>query len=204
MADPFAGLPAIFRECVAPYTVRYDLTRPWVAGDHVYATDGRILVRVPVAGLAPGTLGPLWNAAAMFDRHPGRYAEPIVLPEPGGPESTPCAICKGGGQLECDARGAYGPGAGPLAFECPVCDGSGRVINWESTPVADGYALSARFVHLLRRHGAAVHLPLAPDGSTPSDVPAYFVAGPVEGLVMPCVSPARSASPWRKYAEEGA
>lgn len=185
--DPFAGLPPLMRECAAPDAVRYDLSAPWADRGHIYATDGRILARVPGGSVLPDVLLRIRgvervprNVPEMFDEHAPLRGVAFDLPEPTGPETVPCDQCKGVGRHGWDA--AFGTPVPGDEDECSECDGTGRWPNWEPLEVAPGLWMSTRFIRLLRRHGAVVH---RPHGTGP----AYFAAGIVEGLVMPCRDP---------------
>lgn len=93
---------------------RVVLNQPFTWGPWTYATDGRILVRVPARGDEPAPLqgcptadnveGLLNNAQPM--------PEPVTLRLPEKLwEDLPCPICKGKGK----------------ASACPTCEGSGEV-----------------------------------------------------------------------------
>jgi hypothetical protein len=79
-------LPPIFARCVDDQRNRkYDLSMPFVVGDHIYATDGRIAVRIATpAGwpLVNAERAPL-SVVAEFDTRAYR-PEPTSLPKVDG------------------------------------------------------------------------------------------------------------------------
>jgi hypothetical protein len=199
-ADPFDGLPPIFRECVDPEPDRrYVLSRPWRAGPFVYATDGRIAVRMAAGPDCP-VPGPAGRVPAKInDVFAGPFAaEPTPLPDvPDG--RRPCRDCRGKGRLparactgcrgtglcyrcECEAAHDCGRcgGAGKLEeCKCLECGGRGYVVEIEPVRIANHYCISNEYIGILKRHGVSVvWLPARWDQA------ARFTAGEVEGVVM--------------------
>jgi hypothetical protein len=133
----------ILNLCCSTDPYRRNIHRPWRAGEWVYATDGHVLVRVPV-GLAP-EVGP-WvcpeNATKLEDRPPNapgldrylEYAPAAWLPMPSLPaqKMETCDICEGLGRYvicaDCDGSGAveWRRGRHDYSAECQECDGHGK------------------------------------------------------------------------------
>lgn len=187
----FALLPPIFRRCARRHphgeTAKYDVRVPAVDGDHVYATDGKILVRCPIPDDAKGLAlcsaiedaragrKPFVTAAAMFAQHQDYPGEPVAPPDLS--DHPLCFACDGSG-------GAVCPCCRLLVEPCDYCDGSGVEGGADDgIPVAGGPQLAFVFVRLLGDHGGSIYLP----PPTPDDsLPFRFVApGGIEGLVMP-------------------
>lgn len=124
-------LPPIFAECVTPaYTSpRYDLSIPMVVGGRIYATDGRIAVRMPAPeGWALPNPEKIPGIEVMFEglRNCG---EPIQIPEVVGLESCECC--------------------GQLTVTRPT----------DRLKLAEGYWIGRGFAAMLRRNGAIAYLP---------------------------------------------
>jgi len=82
----FALLPPIFRRCVEPEPgYRFDLTAPVVQAGHVYATDGRIAVRVA----ATPELVPVVEAAKPAGKFPVVHTMPQWDASAYEPDATP-------------------------------------------------------------------------------------------------------------------
>ena len=188
VTDHFAGLPAIFRDCANSDNWRYpDMKRPWVSDGHVYATDGRIIVRVPITGIDPEIVDRLRpQDGQKFPRDPGSIfpvngphePEPVPLPAESPDEYETCDKCGGDGRAECDLGHVH---------DCPECDGAGQCANLAQVAVGR-YFMSARYVAILRRHGITeVYQPVTSGvGPRQETVGAYrFVLGDVEGMLAP-------------------
>jgi hypothetical protein len=191
--DVFEGLPPIFRECVDRHVPRYDLSTPWREGGHIYATTGRICVRIAVEALEGHVALAQRPAARTTDD--SRRTPPVVLlfdealawttrlralPAESPPPTRACEECRGSGWF--DSR---------LGMACEDCDGTGTWRNSERVEVAPGYFLAAHFVDLLRRHECRVWIParLERDNQRPA---RFLDPHGTEGLVMPMTPPKMS------------
>lgn len=185
-------LHPIFAECCDPNYKRYDISRPFVRGEWICATDGRILVRCPRAGIEwpdePDRKVP--KAESIFDDI-SRTAFP--LPECEGPK--PCPECKGtgvnaSGEIVCEESGIIFPilrHGKPVEIDCEVCDGEGSGFNFDgpirSLLVRDTprYYLGENYAWLLRKHGVGeIHVP-----DSTRYTALYFVGDGFDGWLMP-------------------
>jgi hypothetical protein len=196
--DPFAGLPSIFRDCVSPdyrgMNGKMRLDSPWIDGPHVYASDGRIMVRRPLEGSGavpaqipegrrPETAPGLFERAVPYD--------PVGVAVPDGPTGmVDCPECGGAGLLDWDFDDWGNRIESPGAWHwCHQCDGDKVLKNLEPVPVGRGIRLAAYYADILRRHWATLLLPI--DGRD-KVIPVHFrVDGypEVEGVVMPLFPP---------------
>jgi hypothetical protein len=197
--DPFAGLPAIFKDCSDAESVRYALDIPMVFDGRVYASDGRIAVRMPWDGPEP----PEWKEMRNDRRVPrigdvfidDHEPEPTPIPAIPPPETRPCEECKGTGTAkcwECEGTGIDECDSCGHEDECEVCDGKGTFpceckgegfVEWESVPVGR-LRFKGDYLAMLQRHGVTgLYLPL--DTTTDAGRATKFVLGDVEGRLMP-------------------
>lgn len=183
----FLVLPPIFRRCARRYphgeSAKHDVRVPAIIGDHVYATDGRILVRCPAtpairaaAEAARAGRLPFVSAAEMFERYRDQSGEGVAVPSLDG--MAECFACEGRGGVVC-------PCCRLLVEVCDFCDGSGVEYHAQRIAVTgpDDACLSPQYVRILSDAGATLY---PPPPSPHHDLPFRFVApGGVEGLVMP-------------------
>lgn len=107
-------------------------------GAWTYATDGRILVRVPhCGGVAEASVCNVGALAGLV----GTWDDAIVfrpVPEVAEPKTAPCRHCEGSGKEYfrncpvCSGRGwisATGDDNSHHELDCPRCDGKGRVLG---------------------------------------------------------------------------
>ena len=212
----FRALPAIFRDCVAEYSSgpKFDMRYPQQIGDHIYATDGRILVRTAAtpaaAALVPCLLPKRFpeSAATAIRPRDTWHAEPTPLPSLGHLER--CDYCDGTGHqpqrrcrcddfdTPCHDRGIIP--AGP----CWDCDGTGIKDPREAVvAVREDVHLSAYYLTVLARHNATLYLPVATVDLSKSGsrvkvddaaaIPVYFTVGDADGVLMTCKPPAAAA-----------
>lgn len=187
-ADPFLGLPGIFRECVQSTheTARYDLSTPWIEGDWVYASNGRLAVRTATDMVDDDTLEALIEAEANHSG-PNRVAaigkfflisyelrpEPTAIPDfQARPDR--CESCGGNGIC--------------FAMQCEDCDGKGFVIAHKRFEIAPGYWLNRAYLDVVRRHGARLWLPAGVEGDDCMRVSVFRGLG-FEGVLMPMQRP---------------
>jgi hypothetical protein len=147
--EPFPGLHPIFADAVTEHH-KFALERPFIEGDHVVATDGRLFVRTPCEALGAGGLVPYWKDPER--KYPGEMAAGIAAQGPWDDEPTPipdgllshvpCPTCGGTGTT--DEWGAE--------WECDDCEGDKQVRNLERVHVGE-FPFSAYLLSLLRMHG---------------------------------------------------
>lgn len=204
----FILLNPIFRDCCDPEAVRYDLSSPFVVGEHVYATDGRIIVRSPATpeivaaftAVPPGDGKRLKDPALVYGPSDFQPA-PLVLPDPntfpacdrcGGKglvASYECGECWGRGIAECnmghehDCDECGGKGWLP-GGKCEACDGYGRGGGSNKSVEVGDYLISHSFCLLLHKHGATLY---AVNGRPKDGFPPlkFTVDLGVEGRLMP-------------------
>jgi hypothetical protein len=211
----FDLLPPIFRDCVSDYTGRkYCLEYPQQVGDHVYATDGRILVRMlstpRIAEALPSIVLPKpfpESVATMIGPREKWHAEPTALPSLD--HLKRCVACEGAAYLPdhpCSCA-TYDDGEAPChgkgiipAGPCWDCDGTGiGEARAQFIPLRDDVRLSAYFLWVLRKHGVTLFLPVAINTHSET-TPAYFTLGAVEGVVMPKRVEEEKVQPQREVA----
>jgi hypothetical protein len=206
-AGLLGGLPSIFRDLVDRHTTRFDLRTPWGDGSHVYATDGCIIARIPIAEVPGPTLEMLpdpklgrWpSAGKMADWGKPYSTEALELPaiepmEPICPECgghgylrvVRCRPCDGAGCDLCEYEGYDFP------EECDACDGTGLGIptashgdeeeGFFSIGLPNGQRFHRYYLGLLAKHRASA---FGLDGDDPKRPLRFTVAGGVEGLLMP-------------------
>jgi hypothetical protein len=185
----FALLPPIFRKCTGDETSKkHDLTLPFVIGEYVYATDGRIgvrkrvthevdslLVRIERKGLFPRLI------VEMFDEPFASEGTPIpdlsTLPR--------CATCDGCGKvhgLYCDNCGDFMPHPA-VTSECQDCCGSGIAGAANNGLIlADHVDISYRFLKIIRDAGGVIHLPINGENKYRT---MFRCPDGTEGIVMP-------------------
>ena len=177
---------------------RVRIVSPFSIGDWTYATDGRMLVRVPRLADVPEYDGPAWTIQPpqyLTDNPPGD----VWLPIPELPPATPdvpcqkcggkapetCPACDGDGEVEYEFD--YGGTTYTIEHECPVCedptcrscDGTGIEPRKIVTVEVGGALFNVEF---LRKFAALPDAELAPrEHWLPCRV--RFAGG--EGLIMP-------------------
>lgn len=148
---------------------RLAIQAPWTNEDYTFATDGRILVRVPPVAEVPDNP----NAPRKTTELQWRLfetAEFAPLPELPEPERAECSNCGGFGmEHECP----------DCTHLCDECGGKGSCEKQQATQVGT-HTLDARF---LRKIAALPNPIIAMNGETNNAVPFKFDGG--EGLVMP-------------------
>lgn len=116
---------------------RYDLSKPFARGEFVYATDGRICVRVPDTEYevdpeprkTPDVTGLKFIDAP--DAEWKEFQQPFVIEDNSGRWSDdPCPFCRER-WVKCDQCNGEGWIAGKRkkAIECPKCEGEGDCLD---------------------------------------------------------------------------
>lgn len=165
--DTFAGLPEIFRDCVARSDgSRHDFRLPMLQGGHVYATDGHICVRVAVADLPPEVA-----ACAVVTAKPD-FAKVFAQAQMGveqavtaldsiddGPAWIPCPECKGKGWANCNMGHDH---------DCEVCV-NGQVQDLchvtLTTPTGHVHRLCHAWAAVLKKYAVELHMPQVAGGA---------------------------------------
>ncbi len=148
--DRFAGLPAIFRDCVMdePDTHWKSMLTPWRQGDSVYATDGRIFVRVALAAVAVAG-EPLWEPTGPLPigtEYIARFWADTLDRIPSDADPVPIPDC-GSGMVVCDHC------HGRERITCQACKGARECRDIDRVKLDPGYAISRYYGSILRRHG---------------------------------------------------
>jgi hypothetical protein len=206
-------LPAIFADAVAHIeSMRYNLTAPWKDAHYAYASDGVVLVRVPLGDLDAFTVNLLPDAtkrpdvASIFAAGPRSYLSdpmpwPTCITDP-----VPCTACHGKRFLEggtcrsCGGDGICICSCCEAEHDCGECDGQGDVgpgpcskcegagIEWEKKGIDVGTAnINVVYAAMLYHHGAIVWGPKKSTKKGKNGKVACFkfqVAPNVEGRLM--------------------
>lgn len=180
---------------------RENLTAPWSAGDHTYATNGHVIVRVPrLPDVPENALAP--KVAANEDHAMFPYAEPATwfpLSDIELPDAPKCHDCDGKGTHpdcpECDGDGAITFSSSQHDYEvtCKSCDGDPKPHSCDNcggtgkderrfVRVSVGGACFQR--HYLAMLKALPNCKIGPDVDPLKQAPFVFDGG--DGLLMPC------------------
>ena len=208
-AAVLAKLPPVFAACCGPNTARFDLSGPWVTYGFAYATDGRIIVRMPVdAALAAEITAARPKSARAPSNGPkvfaGRWVDTALPPpvyDPGHECSNckgkgwlavkACGACEGSGSTECltcgehrDCRDCYGRGFVASAKDrmpCRACGGGG-IKSFASFKIGT-MTLAADLVRTIRDAGGVLY----PARQHAHRKPVRWVVPgtAIEGVVMP-------------------
>ncbi len=151
------------------------LAQPWTQAGFTYATDARVIIRVPAQ---PGDVPADHPFTNSIEKFLADYPAPVdarfsALPTPDGTGST-CIACR-----ECHGSGAIlNEDSKPLV--CPCCKGEKQTEN--TTSVAVGNRLVA--THYLFLLAALPGIRIAAKTGKPHE-PLCFAFDGGEGLVMP-------------------
>ncbi len=170
---PLTEIPKLLQACCDDEAILYDIGFPFVEGEFLWATDGRILARQPIEDFDPAFL-----KGIMHDR--GRL--PVA--------ATAWNAYEDSGEwndLPRDFRVTCDKCKGVERTECTKCYGERSSLVEE--PLAVGSVLlGAHYVALLFDHGIrSVKVAGAKE-------PARFQQGRIEGIVMP-IDPEKSKQP---------
>ena len=149
------------------------ISSPWSFGNHTYATDGKMLVRVerrpdvPERPDAPGPvdetiIAPHWPAAAHWS------------PLPQAPPTTvlDCEMCSGDGVHQCRCGDEH---------RCGYCRGTTQTTTWPVMKIGHRF-ISARYVQLTASLPGPVEM-AAEHGAALEPLAVRFAGG--VGLIMP-------------------
>ncbi len=176
------SLHPIFNECCDPKSP-YDIKEPFRIREYVYATDGRICVRVRLDDPSIGT--PLRIPPANILDWTPPTSEELSLPEVSGSGLLECGICKGIGRVTLYSDYEITPGG---TEECWECEGAGYQRDLTQEPVGTAF-FARRYISLLRSHGVTkIRIKTLSSTSTPSvHTPGgYFSGEGFEGLLVGC------------------
>jgi hypothetical protein len=185
----FALLPPIFRKCTTDdANKKYDLTLPFVIGDFVYATDGRIGVRMKATPRIMIATGEARNGTKFPASIVEMFAEPFASEGTVIPDLSTlpnCLECKGSGQVQglyCENCGDFMPHPA-VTSECQSCYGSGiKDGGNDGLILADHVEIAYRFLKMIQDAGGVIHLPLNGDNKYRT---FFRCPDGVEGIVMP-------------------
>lgn len=190
--------------CHKRETSRWDCRTPFLQGENKYATDGRIMVRVPGKPLDIGDQDRRPNADEAYQRYThqlGQLGQWLKWPRetPIVTDDAWCPACDGTGQEggepaeECEACGGFGHngtrdcrpcnGLGILTEKpCPACKGraNGRFPAYQQV---GGLYVAHEFDRKIRKHLRGVEFYYV-DGQT-CKLPVYFRFDGGKGLLMP-------------------
>lgn len=203
------NLHPIFADCCqtdGSIHSKYATDKPWIFDGHIYATNGRVAVRMPVSGHNnEGVFPPVkdldWTTTrfseeSFFAPNPGPAIVNPVCVEckgKGKVETITCPDCKGDGTQECDLGHEHDcencEGIGTLrdAGTCEYCEGSGiGQPSYFPVHIAKNCQIRDDFARILYRHGAKLYLQKVP---TPHSQIRFVIDGGIEGLAMPYIPP---------------
>lgn len=191
----FSLLHPIFADCCDPDAVRHDLATPFIqavpalelvpSSLHVYATDGRILVRCPVTPALFAACGavearakrPL-AAKMIAEFAPFDFATPYPAPDTSGLKV--CRRCQGANPLP--KWMTYDPGLLDEDGDCGLCHGLNIDDPFSHEFPIGPCLLAARYAQILDRHKATLFVSTV----DPEKSAIRFVVSPdIEGFVMP-------------------
>lgn len=142
---------------------------PWSRGFYTFATDGSIIVRMPIVADIPDNPDSpdalrLWASVSIS-------GDPVSIPELPPVKMTRCEDCLG------ESKAAI--------QECEECSGTGMVRGIQSTIIA-GMTFADKYLELIKALPGYKFYPVKYDfnlGKSPPPSPFTFDGG--EGLLMP-------------------
>ena len=170
-------LPPIFADCVHTEDGRYKMSAPFVSGEYVSATDGRICVRMPKAGIDLSVIPPCEKAPPLDGLAWNKeYGLPLPVPEiEPEPELEDCETCNGTGQHWC--------GDCEAEHDCGQCDATGKKdVVYKPIDCGGPTPLGSGYVRKLFKHGAKLYPPVGGDQFRPW---RFTIGNNIEGLLMP-------------------
>lgn len=191
-------LPPIMRAMAGDDFGRYEFSKPHRVGEHVYACDKFVLVRLANTDveIPPAKWPNIAKDVADWSTYP-RRAEPVVCPDAEVTE-TKCSDCNGTCKVNCDRCDGTGErecSECGNACECDDCDETGKVEcgciggvksnGHEPIEIAPG-------VWMQRRYAKALHSINASVWVTENRASHYFKGdGGLDGFVMYHERPAK-------------
>lgn len=179
-------LPAIFADCCSPVAIPsgFDVQTPWREDLWIYATDGAIVVRMPLRAMSRESG---WRSRLPFPIGEKRPRNPSRLFDQAGPwrrrryvfnrnwadEFTGRPLCPDCGDC------------GGLALDCPGCGGVGRVAFSDTfDEIAPKTFIDTYYCQMLARHDATFQRSIWLAGPRRETETIRFRIGPViEGMV---------------------
>lgn len=165
MSELLSTTPELMTECCDDEEgIRYDITKPFVEGDYLVATNGQIAVRRLASDFDPGFLASLMDSSRKLPKTQLLWdaTDHELVPLPDAAEKVPCDGCKGKEFTSCWE--CYG-----VRFE--------RNLARVTCGPRD---FAAHWVGMLRRHGVTEI-----GVSRKLLAPGWFSVGRFEGLLMP-------------------
>lgn len=191
VADWAPKVPPIFTRFLDPDNWRFNLSRPHVIGDYLYATNARVAVRMPTpeGWDIPNPEKAYQKTHAVFEPKGGVWLS-VEIPE----VAEPCDRCGGTGKqgrIRCECP-QCGSDIDKPEGDCDGCEGSRVKDSGERVEVVPGYWIARGFAAILRECG--VGMLLIPE-SLDHMIPASFVLGEVEGRLMAMTPPEPGVGP---------
>jgi len=205
-------LPELLLQCTEPqfHGRKYQIDLPWVLGNFVYATDGRIIARMPIKGLKKPLVQFLRDMTTRcvpnaLPVYVGEFEDkPTKLPKIEDPRIE-CDTCNGKGYVT-TACPICRPGTPDWKPECPGCKGTKeRVYGCEKCEM-DGWvyqdtdrwcpvgwvAIAQNYLYLLQTNGVKE---VFEPKQAPEPAAVKWVKDNIEGRLMPS---SRTAAEVRK------
>ena len=143
---------------------RYNLHQPRTRDGYTWASNGHIVVRVPVIDECPDNKSaPLTTKIFTETTPPGEW---LAVPTVAAPGLQECNDCYGGGRYECDCGHEH---------ECGECNGSGKVRAAVIAIAVGNSQFANRYLALIQGWE------IAPNGLKP----AWIRKDDTLGLLMP-------------------
>ena len=155
---------------------RYAISKPFTIGEWTYATDGKVMLRVPSSAVnvpQDADFNPP-NAAVIFKFHDWENKDGYnSIPEiPEWPATIVCKHCEGFGIIECSHCGSM--------VECTSCGGEGETEPFPLPMLVGDVLFNVKYLMLLATlPGVKVRR-----GSNPADKLATFIFDGGDGVLM--------------------
>jgi hypothetical protein len=196
----YLALPAIFREITTQAdSYRFNLSRPWIVGDFIYAVDGRIAARIAVTEVIRKLVDDVGfpedkvtrDRSLMFAKS---FDDPNCRWYPrwiGSPDAKPFAICP-------DCNGFKSVVASNGLYPCYACDSEGIIRDSDDDDCEPGayrinlfptWDIQPFYAAILYRHRAQVYEPVAENAKEWGKGSALRFTTPdgAEGRLMPLI-----------------
>lgn len=158
----------IFQQCCADEGGKYGIDKPFVQRGYLYATDGRIVVRMKSTeasdnGMFPACHDLPWNAEYE--------SEPIEIGDIPEPWKVGCG--------NAEDHHLFNEDDGDM--NCPECGGTGLSQVEIGVEVAKEIGLGIGYLWKLRAHGALIFAPINTNHTRPV---CFKIGENIEGLLM--------------------
>jgi hypothetical protein len=148
---------------------KHHIDKPWSRDGFTYATNGHVMVRVPVMADVQNNEGP--NAEYVFKQALPMPDTWVPIPDV-KPSDIKCDECGGQGRKFRDVDGIT------WERECDGCNGSGKIHPVETHEI-NGVKFQVKYLFLLHQ------LPNCEISPVDNKTPAWFKFDGGEGLLMP-------------------